>query len=214
MPEITAEALEAHIWRTVRALFENRDRFEEALRRAADGGEQAERHEHQTATLRAEIGRLERRIANAAEVMLDFGRGTAPYDHAKQASIRDERTKVELATSLARLETERPHVLEADEAERLRALWVEYADALTEADEQPSEQRALYRVLVKAGTLTLAEPGDVEGVQIGTKHRFLIDLRGPAGLSGDGQNPCGFLLEWDSQDAGAAVRVVPADRTA
>ena len=172
-----------------------------------DGGDQARRHAEQVADVRAEIAKHERTIANATDVMTDFGKGSAPYSRARDTALHAEQMARACRESLEQLIRQAPVVLRLVEAEAIREQFADLAAGLNKAGEDPVKQRLAYSTFKLAVTVRL---DDASGeVRLGRAHRYTVGWQGTLELSGDAQYPQGYLALWDSQQS-VALRVVAA----
>jgi DNA invertase Pin-like site-specific DNA recombinase len=206
MPQVHAEAIEAHVWDRVRAAFERRELIEAALRQASDPGEAGARHASQVATLRSDIAQLSRRIANAGAIMEDVGPGTQTYDDTLVRLRENEATRAAHLELLASLERQAPVVLSSDEVSGMLRLWDELDEGLGEAGDDVVKQRALYRAL----GLRIEARLDERGVLLGRKHRYAVRVIWCGQLLDSAVYPSGSCALWDSHptDGGPVLRVV------
>jgi hypothetical protein len=200
MPAVPAEPIEAYLWEAFLHAIADRDGLDAAVEQARDGGEEAKRHARAIETTTSEIARLARRIKNAQDVMLDFGRGSEQYEDAKEKSTAATVRKRTLEDGLAALERQRPWVMTADEEAQVTAIWDELVAGLNAASESAEKQRTLYRLLKAQAVVGLAADGEA-GVRLARAHRFRVgwERLELAERSDRGQDPQGFFLQWHTQ---------------
>lgn len=206
MPQVHADAVEAYVWDEVSAAFSTRESAEAAIRLASDPGEAGERWASQVATLRADIVKLERRIANQVAILEEFGPGTQTYEDTLVRQRQNEATRLGHLELLASLERQAPPVLQPEEMSGMLRLWDELSDGVREAGGDAVTQRAVYRLLGVRAEARL----DADGVLLGRKHRYSVRVTWRRQVLNSGVEPSGYSALWDSQplDGGPRLRLV------
>jgi DNA invertase Pin-like site-specific DNA recombinase len=199
-PQLHAEAVEWHVFDELCQVLGDRDLRAEAFRRATDPDEAWQRYERQVEMLRDEIAKLERRIANAATIMLDFERGSQTFTATLAAQKQAEETKRGHVELLASLERQAPKRVEPDQLVAAERFWEEVAAGVKSAAGSAARQRASYRVLGLRVVIAL----DSAGVLLGRKHRWSVRTTWSGRLSDSAGDPCGSTILWDSHPDDAA----------
>lgn len=178
LPNIPAEALEAHAWGGLRVLLEDDAAFEGELAKAADGGEAAARHAEQIAVVAAKVAKLRSRLASGARSLREFDPESETYATLLAGQQADERQKAVLERSLSSLEAARPVTLSATGVAEAREARQTLLLGLDEAGDGAAAQRALYRAIRVRGIVRL----DAAGVRIGRKHLLGVEWLDPDGV--------------------------------
>jgi site-specific DNA recombinase len=208
LPIVRADHLEAHVWSELRAKLDDLDAVRAALDDACDASEAARRYVGQLAALDGEIKRLETRIDRATEDLYAAERGSRVETYARNARAAAERELREIERSRAELARAEPSWLTRDAADALFETFCVVVNGLEESDEDPAEQRALYREARLAVVVGLAEDG--HGVRCGRRHAFRVGWASAVGLGGgtdSGNDPQGsFTLSVSSTHPPALLR--------
>jgi site-specific DNA recombinase len=179
MRALRAEHLEALIWDVVAGTLLNPDQLRRGLAAArSEHDSAAARRADRQAAIERELERHRRRIRRVVEELLDTDKGSETYTVLVERRDALESTVTRLQAEFAEQNVV-PVGLSPAEAAAIEQFAAEADIRAGAADVGAATLRAIYERLRLRGTIRMAE----DGVQIGTKHRFDIDLEAVISLS-------------------------------
>jgi Asp-tRNA(Asn)/Glu-tRNA(Gln) amidotransferase A subunit family amidase len=176
---LRSEALEALVWEVVKDTLLDPKQLRVGLAQAREEHDlAAARRADRCSALERELERQRTRIRRVVEELLDSDKGTETYAVLTERRDALESTVTRLQAELVE-QSEVPVGLSPAEAAEIEQFATQADIREGTADIDAATQRAIYERLRLRITIRMAE----DGIQIGTKHRFDLDVSAVVSLS-------------------------------